>query len=169
MPTRNAAATSSAPRASQNPIPTSSSRPGTANHDETYVEASAAATTSGTAIVNLRLATTDRRKDREGNWTDHTEWHTIVAFGRQAENVNRFCKKGKQIFVEGRIQTRKWQDRDGNDKYTTEIRSDRIVLLGGRGGGGGADGGDHGSRAPSPGGGGGASGPPELTEDDIPF
>ena len=93
-------------------------------------------TGSGTAIVNLRLATTDRRKDREGNWTDHTEWHTVVAFGRQAENVSRFCKKGKQLFIEGRIQTRKWQDRDGRDRWSTEIVADNIRFLSGSGGGG---------------------------------
>ena len=93
-----------------------------------------------------------------------------MIWGKTAESLEQYLLKGRQVYVEGKLQTRKWQDRDGNDKYTTEIRSDRIVLLGGRGGGGGgADGGDYGSPAPSPGGGGGASGPPELTEDDIPF
>ncbi|MDP6932612.1 MAG: single-stranded DNA-binding protein, partial [Myxococcota bacterium] len=78
-------------------------------------------TGGGTAVVTLRVATTDRRKDREGNWTDHTEWHSVVVFGRQAENIDRYCRKGKQLFIEGRIQTRKWQDRDGRDRYSTEI------------------------------------------------
>ena len=90
-------------------------------------------TGSGTPVATLRIATSDRRKDREGNWTDHTEWHTVVVFGRQAENVGRYCRKGKQLFVEGRIQTRKWQDRDGRDRYSTEIVGDTIRFLGGRG------------------------------------
>ena len=79
------------------------------------------------------MATSDRRKDREGNWTDHTEWHTVVVFGRQAENVGRYCRKGKQLFIEGRIQTRKWQDKEGRDRYNTEIVADNIRFLGGRG------------------------------------
>jgi len=90
-------------------------------------------TGSGTPVATLRIATSDRRKDRDGNWTDHTEWHTVVVFGRQAENVGRFCKKGKQLFIEGRIQTRKWQDRDGRDRYNTEIVANDIRFLGGRG------------------------------------
>jgi len=90
-------------------------------------------TASGTAVANLRLATADRRKDRDGNWTDHTEWHTVVAFGRTAENVAQYCRKGKQLFVEGRLQTRKWQDRDGRDRYSTEIVADNVRFLGGRG------------------------------------
>ncbi len=90
-------------------------------------------TGSGTAVCNLRIATSDRRKDREGAWTDHTEWHNVVVFGRTAENVGRYCRKGKQIFVEGRIQTRKWQDRDGRDRYTTEIVGDNVRFLGSRG------------------------------------
>lgn len=90
-------------------------------------------TGSGTPVATLRIATSDRRKDRDGNWTDHTEWHTVVVFGRQAENVGRFCKKGKQLFIEGRIQTRKWQDRDGRDRYNTEIVADNVRFLGGRG------------------------------------
>jgi len=140
------------------------------------------------AVSTLSLATTEVWNDKSsGERVERTEWHRVVLWGKQAETLNDYLKKGKQIYVEGKLQTRKWQDRDGNDRYTTEIRSDRIVLLGGRGGGGGgADGGDYGSRAPSPGGGGGASGPapspgggggasgpapgpPELTEDDIPF
>ncbi len=132
-------------------------------------------TPAGTAVSTLSLATTEVWNDKaSGERVERTEWHRVVLWGKQAETLNDYLKKGKQIYVEGKLQTRKWQDRDGNDKYTTEIRSDRIVLLGGRGGGGGgADGGDYGSRASSPGGGGGASGPapgpPELTEDDIPF
>jgi single-strand DNA-binding protein len=89
------------------------------------------ATNSGTAVANLRLATSDRKKDRDGNWSDHTEWHNVVVFGRTAENVAKYCRKGKQLYIEGRIQTRKWQDRDGNDRWTTEIVGDNVRFLGG--------------------------------------
>jgi single-strand DNA-binding protein len=95
-------------------------------------------TASGTAVVNLRIATTERRKDREGNWNDHTEWHSVVSFGRTAENVGKYCRKGKQIYVEGRLQTRKWQDRDGRDRYSTEVVADNIRFLGGGGASAGA-------------------------------
>ncbi len=132
-------------------------------------------TPAGAAVSTLSLATTEVWNDKSsGERVERTEWHRVVIWGKTAESLEQYLLKGRQVYVEGKLQTRKWQDRDGNDKYTTEIRSDRIVLLGGRGGGGGgADGGDYGSRAPSPGDGGGASGPapgpPELTEDDIPF
>ena len=127
-------------------------------------------TTGGSAVATISVATTEVWNDKSsGERQEKTEWHRVVIWGKTAENLKDYLTKGKQIYVEGKLQTRKWQDRDGNDKYTTEIRSDRIVLLGGRGGGGGGDGGDYGSRAPSPSGGGGAPSPPELTEDDIPF
>ena len=135
-------------------------------------------TPGGAAVSTLSLATTEVWNDKSsGQRQERTEWHRVVLWGKQAETLNDYLKKGKQIYVEGRLQTRKWQDRDGNDKYTTEIRSDRIVLLGGRGGGGdggGTDGGNYESRVASPSvgpapGGGPAPGAPELTEDDIPF
>jgi len=88
-------------------------------------------TASGSTVANLRIATTERRKDRDGNWGDHTEWHSVVSFGRTAENVGKYCRKGKQIYVEGRLQTRKWQDRDGRDRYSTEVVADNIRFLGG--------------------------------------
>ena len=118
-------------------------------------------TGSGTPVATLRVATSDRRKDREGNWTDHTEWHTVVVFGRQAENVGRFCRKGKQLFIEGRIQTRKWQDKEGRDRYNTEIVADNIRFLGGRGEGasdGGYSSGGYGGGGGGYGGGGGGGG-----------
>ncbi|RMF97177.1 MAG: single-stranded DNA-binding protein [Gammaproteobacteria bacterium] len=93
-------------------------------------------TQSGTAVANLRLATTDSRRDKEsGEFVETTEWHRIVLFGRTAEVAQEYLRKGSQIYVEGRIQTRKWQDRDGNDRYTTEIVADQMQMLGGRGGG----------------------------------
>ena len=88
-------------------------------------------TASGATVANLRIATTERRKDRDGNWGDHTEWHSVVSFGRTAENVGKYCRKGKQIYIEGRLQTRKWQDRDGRDRYSTEVVADNIRFLGG--------------------------------------
>lgn len=88
---------------------------------------------SGTQIANLRIATTERQKDRDGNWGDHTEWHSVVCFGKTAENVGRFLSKGRQVFIEGRIRTRKWQDKDGNDRYSTEIVADVVRFVGSRG------------------------------------
>ena len=109
-------------------------------------------TASGMPVVTLRLATSSKRKDQSGQWVEHTEWHSVVAFGRTAEVVNQYCKKGKQIYVEGRIQTRKWQDREGKDRWSTEIVADDIRFLGGGGGGGG---GDYGGGGGTGGGGGG--------------
>ena len=129
-------------------------------------------TPGGAAVATLSLATTDVWNDKAGQRQEKTEWHRVVGWGKQAETLAEYLTKGRQIYVEGRLQTRQWDDKDGNKRYTTEIRSDRIVLLGGRGGAGegGGGGGDYGSPRPtSSGGGGAAPGPPELTEDDIPF
>jgi single-strand DNA-binding protein len=89
-------------------------------------------TTSGMQIASLRLATTDRRKDGAGQWTDHTEWHSVVAFDKLAALMERFGKKGKSLYVEGRIQTREYTDKDGNKRWSTEIIAAEIRLLGGR-------------------------------------
>ena len=91
---------------------------------------------SGEAVANLRLATTDVWKDKDGNKQEATEWHRVSFFGRQAEICGQYLKKGSQIYVEGSIRTRKWQDKDGQDRYTTEIRGDRMQMLGGRPAGG---------------------------------
>lgn len=119
-------------------------------------------TNSGTPVCQISLATSERRKDRDGNWSDHTEWHRVVAFGRSAENVARFCRKGKQIYVEGRISTREWQDKDGNRRWTTEVVADNIRFLsggtGGAGGGGGGGGGYSGGGGNGGGGYGGGGG-----------
>lgn len=87
---------------------------------------------SGEAVANLRLATTDTWKDKEGNKQEATEWHRVSFFGRQAEVCGQYLKKGSQIYVEGSIRTRKWQDKEGQDRYSTEIRGDRMQMLGGR-------------------------------------
>jgi single-strand DNA-binding protein len=93
-------------------------------------------TTSGDAVTNIRLATTDTWKDKSGEKQERTEWHNIVFYGRQAEIAGEYLKKGRQIYVEGRLQTRKWQDKEGQDRYTTEIIADRMQMLGSRDGGG---------------------------------
>ena len=135
-------------------------------------------TPGGAPVATLNLATTEVWNDKtSGQKQEKTEWHRIVLWGKSAESLSEYLTKGKQIYVEGRLQTRKWQDKDGHDKYTTEIRGDRIVLLGG-GGGGGMGGG--GGRAQQRGAGAGAGAPGgehepmgepihDLTDDDIPF
>ncbi|KVN92571.1 single-stranded DNA-binding protein [Burkholderia ubonensis] len=98
---------------------------------------------SGDAVANVRLATTDRYKDKaSGEFKEVTEWHRVNFFGRLAEIVSEYLKKGSSIYVEGRIRTRKWQDQAGQDRYSTEIVADQMQMLGGRGGSGtGEDGG----------------------------
>jgi single-strand DNA-binding protein len=99
-------------------------------------------TAGGAAVANVSLATTDSWKDKEtGEQQDRTEWHRLVFFGRLAEIVSEYLHKGSQIYIEGRLQTRKWQDKDGNDRYTTEIVANEMQMLGGRGGSGGGGGG----------------------------
>ena len=132
-------------------------------------------TPGGAAVATLNLATTEVWNDKaSGQKQEKTEWHRVVLWGKSAESLSEYLTKGKQIYVEGRLQTRKWQDKDGNDKYTTEIRGDRIVLLGGGGGGGmGGGGGRQQQRSSAPSGGGDHEpmGEPisDLSDDDIPF
>ena len=92
---------------------------------------------SGDAIANMRIATTDKFKDRNGEMQEVTEWHTVSFFGKTAEVCGQYLKKGSSVYVEGSLRTRKWQDKEGQDRYTTEIRGDRMQMLGGRSGGGG--------------------------------
>lgn len=92
----------------------------------------------GEAVANITLATTDTWKDKSGTKQEKTEWHRVSFFGRQAEVVGEYLKKGSQIYVEGRIQTRKWQDKDGQDRYTTEIVADRMQMIGGKSSGAGS-------------------------------
>ena len=92
---------------------------------------------SGDAICNLTLATTETWKDKtSGERREATEWHRVVFFGRVAEVAAQYLRKGSQVYVEGRLQTRKWQDKEGQDRYTTEIRGDEMKMLGRREGGG---------------------------------
>ena len=92
-------------------------------------------TNSGLQVTNLRIATTDRRKGSDGQWADQTEWHSIVVYGNQAENVCRFLDKGRQVYVEGRLSTRSWQDKDGNERRTTEVIAQTVRFLGSKGDG----------------------------------
>lgn len=145
-------------------------------------------TPAGTTVATFSLATADRAKDPQGNWTDRTEWHNLVAFQRTAEIVRDYVKKGSQLYVEGKIQTRSWDDKEsGQKKYRTEILVNDLSLLGGRGAGEGGGGGYErsssnssggsyaGSRAAAGGnsGSGGYSQPDYgdqgITDEDIPF
>lgn len=96
-------------------------------------------TTGGDAVTNLRIATTDTWKDKAGEKQEKTEWHTVVLFGRQAEIAGEYLKKGRPVYIEGRLQTRKWTDKEGVEKYSTEVVGDRMQLLGSRDGPGGGD------------------------------
>jgi len=145
-------------------------------------------TTGGDAITNLNIATSEQWKDKSGEKQERTEWHRVVLFGRQAEIAGEYLKKGRSVYIEGRLQTRKYTDKDGVEKYSTEIVGDRMQLLGSRDGGGGGDADFGGESGPRPGGGGGArpsgggsggggaksggapkrSNPDDL-DDDIPF
>lgn len=133
-------------------------------------------TGSGTPVLNLRIATSARVRDGQGGWQDQTEWHSVVVFGRTAENVARFKRKGDSVYIEGRLQTRKWQDRTGQDKWSTEVVANDVRFLGGGRGDGqrsAYDGGGNGyantpsqqaSPAPSP-----APEVPPYENEDIPF
>ena len=120
-------------------------------------------TPGGSAVATLNLATTEVWNDKDGQRKEDTQWHRVILWGKTAESLQDYITKGKQIYVEGKLQTRKWKDKEGNDKYTTEIKGDRIVLLGG---GGGKPGADRGEATPQHEGGKETA---ELTDDDIPF
>lgn len=129
-------------------------------------------TGNGSAVVNISVATTDSWRDRQtGEQQERTEWHRVVFFNKLAEIVGEYLRKGSKVYVEGRLQTRKWQGQDGQDRYTTEIVGNDMQMLDSRNSGGG--GGAPAQRppqeqAPEPAGGGG-SGPADDFDDDIPF
>jgi single-strand DNA-binding protein len=135
---------------------------------------------SGMTVTNIRIATSESWKDKaSGAQQERTEWHSIALFGRLGEIAAEYLRKGSQVFVEGKLRTRKWQDKQGNDRFTTEIIADNMQMLGGRGGGAGGTSGGAAER------GGGSSAPPrddydqstapasgggkEDFDDDIPF
>ena len=120
---------------------------------------------SGSAVTNLSVATSEQWKDKQsGEQKERTEWHKVAMFNRLAEIAAEYLRKGSQVYIEGKLRTRKWQDRDGNDRWTTEIIADEMQMLGGRGGGG---------SAPMSSGSGKSSAPPQPPadefDDDIPF
>jgi single-strand DNA-binding protein len=130
---------------------------------------------SGTTVANMRIATSESWKDKQtGDMKEQTEWHSVAMFGRLAEIAGEYLRKGSQVYIEGRLRTRKWQDKQGNDRYTTEIVANEMQMLGGRGGGAAAGGGDHrgesrDSREPREQGGVTSSTEREEFDDDIPF
>jgi single-strand DNA-binding protein len=134
---------------------------------------------SGTTVANLRVATSESWRDKQsGEQQERTEWHRVALFGRLAEIAAEYLKKGSQVYIEGSLRTRKWQDKQGNERYSTEIIGNELQMLGGRGGGGaGASGAPEraGSAAPayaeehSGGGGGAPASRGEEFDDDIPF
>ena len=132
-------------------------------------------TSGGTAVATMTLATNERFKDKSGEWQDRTEWHNVVLWQRLAEIAAEYLKKGRSVYIEGRLQTRSWEDKQGQKRYTTEVVASDLVLLGG---GRGEDGGGSSGRSSrgsdfdqsgpgefdsSPG------RPTEITDDDIPF
>jgi single-strand DNA-binding protein len=147
---------------------------------------------SGGNVANLRIATTESWMDKQsGERKEATEWHTVVLFGRTADVAQQYLRKGSQVYIEGRLRTRKWQDKSGNDRYSTEIVASDMQMLGGAGGGGGGGGGrgmgggmdrdnrggggddyGYGQEAPRGGGSQGAAaagGNDGFVDDDIPF
>ena len=135
---------------------------------------------SGTTVANLRIATSESWRDKQsGEQQERTEWHRVALFGRLAEIAAEYLKKGSQVYIEGSLRTRKWQDKQGNERYSTEIIGNELQMLGGRGGGAGGGAGagapERGGAAPAyaeehSGGGGGASAARgEEFDDDIPF
>ncbi|MGD8561428.1 MAG: single-stranded DNA-binding protein [Desulfarculaceae bacterium] len=116
-------------------------------------------TAGGTALCTFRLATSEVFKDREGNQQERTEWHRVVAWGKLGEICGQYLSKGRQVYVEGSIRTRSWDDQNGNKRYMTEINAREVQFLGGGGEAGGSSGysGDD------------LGGPPPAGDDDIPF
>ena len=94
-------------------------------------------TQSNTAVANMSIATSERYKDKSGEWKENTEWHRVVAWGRTAEICQEYLKKGSQVYIEGPIQTRKWEDKEGQTRYTTEIKALQMTMLDSKGSGGG--------------------------------
>jgi single-strand DNA-binding protein len=136
-------------------------------------------TGGGQAVANFSIATDETYKDKAGERQKRTEWHKIVVWGKQAEIAQQYLKKGSLIFIEGRIQSREWQDKEGQKRTSFEIVATNFRMLGGRGDGGGGSMGGGGSRAEEHdqsgsgddfgGGGGGGHTGPEISDEDIPF
>lgn len=121
-------------------------------------------TRSGDAVLNLSIATNERWTDKGGKTQERTEWHRVVVFGKTAENCAKYLSKGRQVYVEGRLQTSEWQDKEGNKRYTTEIIASNVTFLSGDGGGGN----ERGARRERPSSGSGGR-QASFDDDDIPF
>lgn len=128
-------------------------------------------TAAGTAVASFSMATTEKFKSKAGEWEDRTEWHNVTVWGRLAEISGEYLSKGKPVYIEGRLQTRKWQDREGVDRYTTEVVAEKMQMLGGKNGGSGnASNSGNGRTGGGQGGSGGSmEEPPFHPDDDIPF
>jgi single-strand DNA-binding protein len=132
------------------------------------------ATAQGQSVLKLRLATTERYQDKNGQWVDRTDWHSVVVWGKRAEGLHKFLTKGMTVFVEGSLKTSTWEDRDGNKRYKTEVMAKSVIVSGGKGGNRQDD--SESPRdtqrrpqrqAPPPADDDGP--PPDLPEDDLPF
>jgi single-strand DNA-binding protein len=135
-------------------------------------------TQSGQAVLSLRLATNESFQNKDGVRQERTEWHSVTVWGKRGEGLNKVISKGSQMYIEGRLQTRSWEDKQGQKRYSTEVVATNVILLGSRGGGaGGGSGGGGGYDGPPPpsddemagGGGGGGAGGAGGGDDDIPF
>jgi single-strand DNA-binding protein len=129
-------------------------------------------TPNGQAVCNFTLATSETWNDKNGERVERTEWHRIVAWGRVGELCHQYLSKGRTVYVEGRIQTREWEDKDGNKRYTTEINASTVNFIGARGGAGGGEASGSGSYPDGPSARGADAGPSAAgppADDDIPF
>ncbi|HLO25940.1 MAG TPA: single-stranded DNA-binding protein [Geobacteraceae bacterium] len=123
-------------------------------------------TAAGTAVASFSVATSEKFKNKNGEWEEKTEWHNVTLWARLAEIAGEYLSKGKTVYIEGRLQTRKWQDRDGKDRYTTEIVGEKMQMLSGKGeGGGGRQGAGRTTENQEP----GYEEPVFNPDDDIPF
>ncbi len=122
-------------------------------------------TAAGTAVASFSIATSERFKNKSGEWEEKTEWHNVTLWARLAEIAGEYLAKGKTVYIEGRLQTRKWQDRDGKDRYTTEIVGEKMQMLSGKGEGGGGRQGAGRAESQEP----GFEEPVFNPDDDIPF
>ena len=125
-------------------------------------------TNSGQPVSNLRVATSRRVKDRDGNWSDQTEWHSVVCFARLAELAGQYLRKGSKIYIEGRLQTRSWEDKEGKKQYRTEIVCENLKFLDSKGGGAGAAA-EGGGYSPSRGAAAAEDSQEFPSDDDVPF
>ena len=123
-------------------------------------------TASGQAVAGFSLATSEKFKGKTGEWEERTEWHNITLWGKLAEIAGEYLSKGKTVYIEGRLQTRKWQDKSGNDRYTTEIVGDKMQMLSAKGE---RRGSDSASTQAAVGNSGGSYEEPPFQDDDIPF